>query len=374
MSENENTPSNVTTEASPSPSAQAWGADLTLFICERCDWIFLASASSSNNNCPHCHQGVLSPLKDASEEEATHPELVIPFNLSSSVLESAIQSFSKEIPFAPDDLSYRQLHSRLQAIYLPMWLVDANVQANWRSEVGFDYQVVSHHEQFEQNRGGWSTRQVNETKIRWEPRLGRLKRSYQNISAPALEEHLQFRSQLGAFDLSQAGPYLAQTTQNALVRLPNRSTQDAWSDAEPTFQAAAAEEVRQAAGADHLRQFSWQAQFQDQNWTLLLQPVFTTYYLDDANKPQPVLVHGQTGKTSGLRQASYKRAQRSSITLILTAGILFMVSLLAWTFSILLPPISTIGVLGMVAALLVGFGSVIPLATVWWFNKNQTGK
>ena len=287
-------------------------------------------------------------------------------------MDSAIQSFAAQIPFASDDLNARQLHSRLQAVYLPIWLVDAGVQADWQTEVGFDYQVVSHHEQFEQNRGGWSTSQVNETKIRWEPRLGRLKRSYQNISAPALDEHSQLQAKLGSFDLSQAGPYQPQAAQAALVRLPNRSTKDAWPDAMPVFQQAAGEECRQASGADHLRQFSWQAQFQDQNWTLLLQPVYTTYYLDDASKPLPVLVHGQTGQISGRRQASYKRAQRTAISLIVTAGILFIVSLIAWTFSILLPPVSTIGVLGMVASLLVGFAAVIPLATVWWFNKSQT--
>ncbi len=172
---------------------------------------------------------------------------LIPFSLSPTALESSIQSFAKDIPYAPDDLNPRQLRSRLQAVYLPMWLVDAEVQATWQAEAGFNYEVVSHQEKFEENRGGWSTRQVNETKIRWEPRLGRLQRSYQNISAPALEEHRQLQAQLGLFELSQAQPYQTQTIQSAMLRLPDRTTQDAWPDAKPAFQQAAVEECRQAS-------------------------------------------------------------------------------------------------------------------------------
>jgi hypothetical protein len=85
-----------------------------------------------------------------------------------------------------------------------------------------------------------------------------------------------------------------------------------------------------------------------------------------------VLLHGQSGKTSALRRASLKRAQRTSITLLLIAAVLFLLSLAVSTASIFLPPALAIGVLGIVAALLVGLGALIPVATVWWFNRSQT--
>ena len=71
---------------------------------------------------------------------------------------------------------------------VPVWLVDGEVQAEWRAEAGYHYQVVSHQDRYEDRRGGWSSREVKETRTRWEPRLGRLKRAYQNLRAPALEE------------------------------------------------------------------------------------------------------------------------------------------------------------------------------------------
>jgi hypothetical protein len=384
MSDLEQTISKDPAEIDPLPHlAETWDADLARLVCERCDWTFLAPASQTAARCPHCHQAELTPLNTTEAEhtrptpvltapDLAPPEQVIPFSLSPTSLESSIQSFARGIPYAPDDLNPRQLRSRLQAVFLPMWLVDAKVQATWQAEAGFNYEVVSHQDKFEENRGGWSTRQVNETKTRWEPRLGRLQRNYQNIRAPALEEHNQLQAQLGPFDLDQAQPYQKQAIQSAMLRLPDRTTQDAWPDAKPAFQQAAVEECRQAIGADYVRSYSWQAEFHKQNWTLLLLPVYTTYYLDDEHTPRLVLIHGQSGKLNALRRASLKRAQRTAITLLVIAAVLFLLSLAISTASIFLPPALAIGVLGIVAALLVGLGALIPVATVWWFNRSQT--
>ena len=80
------------------------------------------------------------------------------------------------------------------------------------------------------------------------------------------------------------------------------------SDVEPALKSAAGEECRQAAGADYIRSFSWQPDFSNQNWTLLLMPVVSSYYIDDARIPQPVLFNGQDRATYGSRRASLKRA------------------------------------------------------------------
>ena len=68
-----------------------------------------------------------------------------------------------------------------------------------------------------------------------------------------------------------------------------------------------------------------------------------------------------------------KRAQRSAITLLVSAAVLFLISLAVAATSIFLPPALAIAVLGIVAALLVGLGALIPVATVWWFNRSQAG-
>ena len=364
--------------ASPLPAvgaAQAinWDGEWIFYSCERCQRIYLSRPRNTSIHCPYCLHPELEPQIDTGSDSALEytPELVVPFSLSTSGMEIAIQSFARGIPFPPQDLNPPQLRSRLQPLYLPMWLVDADVKAAWQAEAGFNYEVVSHQDKFEENRGGWSTRQIKETKIRWEPRLGHLKRKYQNILAPALEEHAQMIARLDRFDMTQARAFQPQAIQDALIRQPDRSPQDAWSDARPAFQSAAASECQQASCADHLRLFKWQPEFLNENWTLMLLPIYSTFYYDDDQKPQSVLIHGQSGKISGVRRASWKRAQKTVVTLLVIAAVIFMLGLALAVASVAFPPILAFGVVGLVIAILIGIGALIPLIIVWGFNRRN---
>jgi hypothetical protein len=169
--------------------AEAWGAPLVAVVCETCDWTFLAPPSADLGRCPHCSRPGLTPLDSGLSQlpYTQPPELTLPHALDPAQLGQAIQTFARGIPYPPQDLTPSTLQRRLQRVYLPMWLVDASVQANWKAEAGFDYQVVSHQDQY--SGSGWTSQQVKEGRIRWEPRLGRLERSYANLAAPALEDH-----------------------------------------------------------------------------------------------------------------------------------------------------------------------------------------
>lgn len=351
----------------------AWKTPLEAAVCEHCDWSYLRPKDSLLQHCPHCFRSGLTPLSEGLEGLAyTHPpESLLPFMLASETVAGSIQNFAKGIPFAPSDLKPDNLWKRLRRLYLPMWLVDADVEAIWQAEAGYDYEVVSHQDRYDENRGGWSSHQVKEGRIRWEQRLGKLKRSYQNVVAPALEEQERMERSLGKFDLAEASAYQPQALENAFVRLPNRAPEDAWGDAKSAFQAAAAEECRQAASADHIRQFSWKSEYSSQNWTLLLQPLYSTYYLDDDGNPQAVLVQGQTGNISGSRRASMKQGRRAALIILGIAALIFVLSLILSAASALMPVLLALGVLGLAIALLVGASAVLPIATVWWFNRRS---
>jgi hypothetical protein len=223
---------------------------------------------------------------------------------------------------------------------------------------------------------GWQSNAVTETRIRWEPRVGRLSRAYQNIPAPALEGFGLWRERLGDYALHGAQPYRADLLGDALVRLPNRSARDAWYDAARGFRDAAADECRQAAGADHIREFGWSPQFTDLHWTQLLLPVYTSYYLDDAGAVRRVLLHGQTGRASGPRRASLKRARNRAL-LVVAAALLLVVAALALAARLgisrdqiaanaLIPTLALLFVVGRLA--------ITPLVAVSRFNRQQAAE
>ena len=351
----------------------AWGKALQAAVCGRCDWSYLLLQGDLPPRCPHCFQAALTPLDEQlARLPYTHPpELVLPFAASAESIATNIQNFARGIWFAPPDLTPGNIKARLTRLYLPMWLVDADIQAAWQAEAGFDYEVVSHQDRYEENRGGWVSQELRERRIRWEPRLGRLTRSYQNIPAPAQDDDAQITRLLGKYDLQKAEAYRSEALDGSAVRLPNRDPQDAWSEAAAAFQSAAAEECRMAARADHIRQFSWQPEFQNQNWTLLLLPLFASYYLDDEQTPQPVLVHGRSGQINAPRRASMRRAQRASLVTLAAAIGLFLLSLLLMAAATLAPPLMRLGTIGLVLALLLGLAAILPVALVAWFNHQQ---
>jgi len=296
------------------------------------------------------------------------PEFVMPFTVTKTTADKHIEAFASDIPSAPRDLNPETLRSRVQQLYLPMWLVDSDVAATWEAEVGFDYDVVSHQERYRDG-SGWATQQVQETRIRWEPRVGQLKRRYDNVVAPAMEQHAALEKALGAYALDNAQPYTANILTRALVCLPDRAPDAAWADAAPAFQVAAGEECRQAASANHIRQFRWSPTYSGQHWTLLLLPLYAAYYLDDENQPRPVLINGQSGRVYGVRRASMQQAQRTAMILVAIAAVLFLLSLAVGVAGLAAPPLLLVAGFGGLLALCVGLGAIIPIVRAWRFNR-----
>ena len=371
------------TAVSPNTTTMdAWGAGLCLAVCEACDHRFLIPAGAGGSPgdgagdpvaCPSCFTRTLTRLPEA--DIPVKPELVLPFQVRESTLRQAVENFAGGLWFPPGDLNPANLAGRLQRVFLPVWLVDGAVRAGWQAEAGFDYQVVSHQNRYNENGGGWSEKQVQETRIRWEPRQGRLDRSYQNVPAPALEQQHALFQRVGEYQFSAAQPYTSQALQGSLPRwavgMPERSQEDAWPDALPVFKRAAAEECQRACAANHIRAFEWQPEFTRQNWTLLLLPLLTTYYLDDERKPQVVLLHGQTGRLSGVRRASSLRARQTALWLAGFGALFFVLSLLVSLFSVAAPLLLPLAVLGFVLAAALGLGALVPFIIVWSVNRDK---
>jgi len=351
-----------------------WGAHLKAAHCEACDWRYLLPPNDPPRQCPHCCQTDLTLVETSIDDlPFVHPpELLIPFQVSSEKLTRTINDFANGIPFSPADLKAAKLQSRLQPVYLPVWLVDCAAQAIWQAETGFDYEAVTHQERYKQNNGGWVSEKNTETRIRWEPRLGRLTRTFHNIPLPALEAHPILSQKLGPYQLEEAQPYQPESIGRALVRLPDRSPDDVWPEAIPRLQSAASDECRRAAKADHIREFRWSADYRGQNWTQLLLPVYATYYLDDQNTPQPILIHGQTGRPSGARRASMKRAQRLSLLIGGLAAMVFFCSLLVAAASYFNDSLFVVGVFGLILAFAVGVLALTPIFVAWQFNQRET--
>ncbi|MBK8904020.1 MAG: hypothetical protein IPM53_22755 [Anaerolineaceae bacterium] len=347
-----------------------WGANWVLAGCASCNGVFVLPSEKVSQRCPLCGQTALAQMNPAEDRPiyTQPPELVVPFRAAENQLRASVRQFAKSLWLAPADLSENTLLGRLQPVYLPMWLVDAQVQGEWQAEMGFDYEIVSHREQFQNS--DWQTERVKEKRVRWEQRIGRLDRQYDNQAAPALEEHSQVEAKIGRFDCKAPKPFHPGDLDGAVIHLPNRPPEDAWNEAVVGLQTAVAQDCRLACEADHSRGFKWSPRFTNQQWTQLLLPLYTSYYLDDDNRAQMVLLHGQTGQLHGAKRASMKRAQRVAgmIAVVAAVFLLLTLALLALGFTMAEEVLAWAGVTGV---LTVGVGgtAVIPLVYAWTINS-----
>jgi len=351
-----------------SPDLSAlWGYPLQPAHCPKCDVAHLIPADMETALCPACYDAHLEPQPTLVNPE--HPELVLDFAISPSQMRERFQDWLKGVWLHPEELKTEFLTRRLTRTFIPLWLIDGKVVGTWQAQMGYDYQVASSQEVF--NDGKWTTRKLTETRIRWEPRSGTAKRTYQNLSIPALDDHSRLIKNLGKFKLENATNYTSKPLERASIRVPSLLPEAAWPFAKTGFDRLVAEDCRRASGAQHVDEFIIDADYQDQNWTQLLLPVFTTAYRDENGKVHPILINGQNGKIFGVKFASQKQGRNWSLGLFVVALISFALGLLFAAGTALLPLLGVISLAFFASALFIGIIAPIPVIWAWNFNRSK---
>ncbi len=346
--------------------AAVWGVPLMAIHCAHCKEAHLVPEGALPPRCPHCLQGPVAA--QPAYLRAEPPEQVVPFALSERQLATALENWAAGVWFRPSELNGPTLARRLQRYWLPLWLVDAQVEGTWRADVGFDYQVVSYQDRYGDG-SGWSSQQVRETRVRWEPRVGRLARRYENVAAPALDDDRALAERLGDYDLRRVA-YESAAVEGTVVRIPTREPQAAWPEAEAALVRAAEAECQQAAAADHVRSFMIQATYGDLHWTQLLLPAYVTWY-EEGGRAWPVLVNGQSGRISGVRRASARKANTTAVILGAVALAILLLGGLLALLGAVLPPVALIGGLLLLVGLLVALVAPLPAIGVWVYNRRS---
>lgn len=350
---------------STSPDIAAlWGLALQAVSCSQCGVAHLIPAGREGSTCLTCLSGILEPQPTLLRPEP--PESILEFAFPPARVDNALKRWIGGMWLCPPELNPSVLLSRLTKTYIPMWLVDGSVVGTWTAQMGYDYQVASSQEEY--SRGQWVTYERTETRIRWEPRVGQVERTYLNLVVPALEEHDRLWTGLGGFDLDAARDYAASSVADASVRVPSLLPDEAWPLARAKFDRLVAADCQVAAGAQHIEEVAIQAEYGDLHWTQLLLPVYASSYRDDEGRVIPVLINGQTGRVYGQIRVSQKRGWRWSRGLAIAALLCFLLTALLAVASAWLPSLIWGAVVLLVFSLVLGVAAPIPVIWAWQFN------
>jgi len=171
---------------------QHWGTSLVCVLCENCDRRYVKPQSLLITRCPNCHLEKLKTFENSEvfKPAEYHPECYLPYVISTPRLRSILEEFTRDVPFSAHDMDCENILARKRYIFLPQWLVDTQLQARWQAEIGFDYKVMSHEDRYDDRNGGWVSRKLEETRVRWESRLGSLDRTYHNVRTAGIEDKI----------------------------------------------------------------------------------------------------------------------------------------------------------------------------------------
>jgi hypothetical protein len=344
-----------------------WGVSLKVAGCLTCGQAFLVDESRLGQYCPHCAQGILQT--QPARLRAEPPELLIPFRKNRQEIGAILGKFIQPVWLRCPDFTLENLLQRVTPLYWPMWLVDADLNGDWRAEVGYDYQVKSSQESY--SASGWHSRDVLETRVRWEPRLGFLERHYDNVVSPALSAHSALANNLGSYHQPEAVPYQVEQITHAVLQIPDLQPENSWPQARTQLEMHAAADCQLAAQGQHIRSFQVNPTYSSLNWTQQLQPMYVSYYKDDDGQPHLVWINGQSGAIAGKRLASQKAGWKWAGILAALAIVFFLLSLGSFAASPLLPLLGLAGILFIILAFGSAVSSIIPVVWPWQWNRQQ---
>ena len=346
-----------------------WGLALQPAGCRVCRQVFLLHPGQQNLVCPMCGQAALQPQPAWLRPAA--PELVVPFHPTlPQQIPAILENFVKDIWIKPDDFNAAALQQHLKPLYCTQWLVDSQVNGAWQAEAGFDYQVKSSRESY--SRGSWNSREVVETRIRWETRMGQIKRFYQNILAPAFSRQQQLQAWIGRFDTRRSASYAPAAIGQVPIHAPDLQPDEAWQVTQAAINRAAAADIQTACQAQHARNVSLDAAYESPNWTQLLLPLYYTSYHDDNGQVQPVFINGQSGQIGGLRLASQRKGWQWAGILGGASLAALVVALIFFLAAALFPPAVILGGVLIIAAILLGISAIFPAVSPWQWNRSQS--
>lgn len=333
---------------------QIWG-------CGRCPALHLGPEALRGTPCPACGAGRLQADPLPGEHVRADPEWIVPFQV---IADDAMQELSEHIagtPYPCPQLDPALLRQRLIPVFWPRWLVDAQVDGIWEAEAGFPIEVESSASTYEG--GDWQTRTFTEIRLDWQIRLGRVRRRYDDLDVPALDEHEQLDAWVGplALDPRGAQPATDEAIGAVVVRLPDRRPGEQWPAAVQLLRASVAEDCRQATGADEIRDLVLELDAQQLAWTLGLLPGWVTWYEDDEGVCRLLYVNGHTWAVGGPRLSSVAAGRRAAIRWFVGAALCGAAGLTLGLIGIVLWPVIALAAVALLAALVCGCVGLVPL-------------
>jgi DNA-directed RNA polymerase subunit RPC12/RpoP len=326
-------------------SERGWGIERRSIQCASCNAVFSSGEGELSTTCPFCGSNRVS--SQAALPDFIRPGFVVPFGVNVEQCQASVKAWLGKGWMHPPELRNTGAVDRFTGIYLPFWIFDANIDADWKAEVGYEETKRRYRD------GKWET----ETEIRWQWESGRVHVPIHNLLvygtsklSPVLLERLY------PFDLSRLTVYNTGYLAGWQAQAYDISLKPAWEVGKQRMRERAKDACYSDIASSHVRNFGMTADFEDERWRYVLLPIYLSAYRFE-NKTYHVMVNGQTGAIAGQKPVAWLRVWLAIAALLapgILGGLLGLIMLpLAGIGAFILPFAFVLFVLGMVVSILV---------------------
>jgi uncharacterized Zn finger protein (UPF0148 family) len=272
-----------------------WGAEWQELHCDSCGAELVLSEGALSTTCPFCASNKVNV--QTAKNDTIRPRYVIPFKVQPKGTHTRAEAWLGKGWFHPGELSARSIIDRFVGIYLSFWTFDANIDAHWRAEVGYEKQ-----ERYFDN-GEWKTR----TRIEWRWESGNVSVIIDDMVISGnshVSRHIL--EQLYPFDLDALVAYKPDYLAGWQAQAYDLNLPDAWDEAKNRMREQGKDACRENIHSSHVRNFSMKADFSEETWRYILLPVYLAAYKFEENIYQ-VMVNGQTGVVAGQKPVAWSK-------------------------------------------------------------------
>lgn len=311
-------------------SSRGWKEHRRTLHCDSCGAELAVTPQTLATTCPFCASNKVN-LSDATGEDVLRPHMLIPFKIKGETNRERAREWLGQGWFHPKELAMNATLDRFTGIYLPFWIFNADITADWRAEVGYEQT----RRYYDGGSNTWRTR----TEINWRWEDGRVQIGLNDLIVPATS-HINQRifQRILPYSLDELVVYEPEFLAGWQAQSYDITLPRAWETGKILMRESAKKACYKDIPSNHVRNFSMSADFANESWLYILLPVYLASYQFEGKIFQ-ILINGQSGAIAGQKPVAWKKVWLA-IAALLSPGI-------------------TIGIIGLLLATL-GIG-IIPM-------------
>ncbi len=313
-----------------------WGPSIRAIHCKSCGAHTHLSDKDVSTTCPFCGS---QHVEQEGQTEGIRPHAVIPFKLARKDAYDRFEKWIKKRFFAKKAVKSVRDEERLKGVYIPYWHFNVDSSSHYHCQIGYNYTVTVTRHVMENGKS--VAKQVQETRVRWESKVGLIDVDFADLLSNASEQFNSAKiNALEPFDFREAKPYDSGFLSGFVAERYSVSLNEGFERLKPTIHSEIVDAIRRKHHGDHIRGAQLNTQYNKVDFQHVLLPIWLSSYLFNG-KTYQFGINGQTGEVQGTYPLDWVRVMLVVFGIALLIALYFIYQESTGGYDSLVPLLNT---------------------------------